>query len=118
MGGLSDMWTPAANPHDHQWVGYDFGDTPKSVRSAKLKQFPNQYCAATPSLQYSDNLKIWTSKIRLECGAECPNNASGTEPQSGWTISPGPGTVAPPIAPSDLEIGAIVDWFSFRVSDV
>ena len=114
MGALSDMWSPDAPQHDHQWVGYDFGaGKATNVQSIRLKQFPNQYCAATPSLQYSDDQLVWITKVRMECGSECPNNATGSEPQEGWVQSPGPGTVAPPTPPLQLNIGATVDWFSF-----
>lgn len=84
-----------------------------SVRSPRVRRFPNQYCAATPSLQYSDDKTTWTTKLQLDCSAECPNNATGSEPQKGWTVSPGPGTVAPRSVGAGA-IGAIVDYFSFR----
>ena len=68
-------------------------------------------CAQTPSLQWSDDKATWTTKIRLECEAACPNNATGSEPEKGWTVAPGPGTVAPPGTPPGLAhgIGAVVD---------
>eukprot|EP00040_Diaphanoeca_grandis_P001923 m.20086 g.20086 ORF g.20086 m.20086 type:complete len:1168 (+) comp12740_c0_seq1:136-3639(+) len=113
-GALSDMWTPNHPEHDHQWVAYDFG-TPVDVQSIRLKQFPNQYCASTPSLQYSDDKQTWTTKIKMLCDSQCPNNATGAEPDRGWVESPGPGTVAPPSPPLILGIGATVDWFSFQV---
>eukprot|EP00039_Didymoeca_costata_P021245 m.343908 g.343908 ORF g.343908 m.343908 type:complete len:1136 (-) comp23516_c0_seq1:322-3729(-) len=111
-GANSNYWTPTSgDPHNHQWIGYDFGDTqPVNITYIRLKQFPQQYCAATPSLQYSDNGNVWVTKLRLQCDSECPNNA--TEPTKGWITSPGPGTVAP-LTPS-TNIGAIVDWFMFR----
>ena len=62
-------------------------------------RFPNQYCAATPALQYSDDKLNWKTKWRLECAAACPNNATAAEAQapSSWTLSPkDPGSVAPP----------------------
>ena len=116
MGANSNYWTPTqGGQHAHQWVGYDFGTSPMAVGSIRLKQFPNQYCAATPSLQYSDDRLQWTTKLRLQCSSECPNNATGTQPQRGWIQSPGPGTVAPPASPDGgaVKIGGIVDWFSF-----
>ena len=112
MGGLSDYWNPLSNEQDMQWVGYDFGQA-QHVDSIRLKQFPNQYCAATPSLQYSDDKVAWVTKIRMQCSSECPNNATGAEPHKGWVQSPQPGTVAPPADPSTTSVGGIVDWFSF-----
>ena len=112
MGSNSNYWHPTGDPHNHQWIGYDFGPSGVAIGSIRLKQFPNQYCAATPSLEYSDNKVDWITKFRMNCATECPNNASGVEPEKGWIESPGPGTVAPPVNPVD-DIGAVVDWFSF-----
>lgn len=101
--------------HNHQWVGYDFGENPpKAIKEVRLKQFPNQYCASTPQLQYADSLDGgWTTVVRLDCSAVCPNNATGTEPAMGWTVSPRNGTVAPPAPPSPVAVGGLIDWFSF-----
>ena len=117
-GANSNYWTPSdGHPHDHQWVGYDFGpNSPVAVGSIRVKQFPNQYCAATPALQFADDLLgPWVTYLRMQCSSECPNNATGQQPAKGWVQSPGPGTVAPPIAPGggNIAIGGIVDWFSF-----
>lgn len=112
-GSNSVFWHPDAPEHNNQWIGYDFKSAPAAVAAIRVKQFPQQYCAATPSLQYSDDQITWVTKVRLLCTSECPNNATASEPQSGWIQSPGPGTVAPPSPPPALGIGAVVDWFSF-----
>jgi hypothetical protein len=115
--GASNMWKPIGDNQRSAWIGYDFTSTgATNVQSIRLKQFPNQYCVATPALQYSDDKVTWQTKFRLQCASECPNNATGTEPQMGWVLSPGKGTVAPP-APPGNDIGGIVDWFSFRPVD-
>ena len=107
------MWKPAGDQQNGQWVGYDFGAAaPQRVESIRLKQFPNQYCAATPSLQFSDDRVTWRTKVRMQCSSECPNNATTAEPEKGWVLSPGHGTVAPPGADAG-DIGAFVDWFRF-----
>ena len=31
----------------------------------------------------------WVTKLRMDCAAECPNNATGAQPEKGWTESPG-----------------------------
>lgn len=98
------------------YVGYDF-KRGVNIRSVRLKQFPNQYCAATPALQYSDDMLQWKTKWRLDCAAACPNNATAAQAQdsSSWTLSPkDPGSVAPP-GPPELQngIGALIDYFRF-----
>ena len=110
MGGASNYWTPSRNAHS-AWLGYDFVAA-TNVKSIRLKQFPNQYCAATPALQYSDDKTTWVTKFRLQCASECPNNATAAEPEKGWVLSPGNGTVAP-TAPPRNDIGGVVDWFKF-----
>jgi hypothetical protein len=112
-GATSNMWKPAGNDATSAWLGYDFG-APTKVESIQLKQFPNQYCAATPALQHSDDKVNWQTKFRLQCSSECPNNATGAELEKGWVLSPGKGTVAPMAPPAAKGIGGIVDWFSFR----
>jgi hypothetical protein len=98
------------------YVGYDF-KRDVVIRSVRLKQFPNQYCAATPALQYSDDQLTWETKWRLDCAAACPNNATAAQAQdpSSWTLSPkDPGSVAPS-APPQMQngIGALIDYFRF-----
>ena len=99
------------------FVGYDFGaGKPQNIKSVRLKQFPNQYCAATPALQFSDDKTVWTTTWRLECGGACPNNATAAQSQdpSSWTLSPTtPGSVAPPGPPASAGIGALIDFFRF-----
>lgn len=98
------------------YVGYGFKQG-VVIRSVRLKQFPNQYCAATPALQYSDDKVTWQTKWRLDCAAACPNNATATQAQdpSSWTLSPkDPGSVAPPGPPHMQNgIGALIDYFRF-----
>ena len=111
-GCKQQMW----NSPTTGWIGYDFGASPLAVQSVRLKQFPNAYCAATPAVQYSDDRVHWTTKWRMECGSQCPNNATASEPNQGWVLSPGKdgAAVAPPAPP---RLWGIVDWFSFSSTD-
>ena len=64
MGATSNMWKPIGDNHwGSAWIGYDFGAA-TNVQSIRLKQFPNQYCAATPALQYSDHKTKWQPKLQ------------------------------------------------------
>jgi hypothetical protein len=102
--------------HGGGYVGYGFSAA-VNVRSVRLKQFPNQYCAATPALQYSDDELSWHTKWRLNSAGACPNNATAAQAQdpSSWTLSPkDPSSVAPPGPPQLQEgIGALIDHFRF-----
>ena len=60
------MWKPIGDNRQSAWIGYDFV-TATTVQSIRVKQFPNQYCAATPALQYSDDKSGWQTKFRLQC---------------------------------------------------
>jgi hypothetical protein len=35
-GCTFDGWRPASDPHNHQWVGYDFGATPQRITEVRL----------------------------------------------------------------------------------